>query len=93
MAFFQQLIANLEHSPAGQQAAQTRGGDVQEVLKYASMKVRCQRGTAEEPINQLATELKQWQDRARRAETRLRFIEKSIQQIAAEHVTDFRIRG
>ena len=93
MAFFQQLIANLEHSPAGQQAAQTRGGGVQEVLKYAPKKVRCQHGTAEEPINQLETELKQWQDRARRAKTQLRFIEKSIQQIAAEHVTDFRIRG
>ena len=93
MAFFQQLITNLEHSPAGQQAAQTRGGGVQEVLKYAPRKVRCQHGTAAEPINQLETELKQWRDRACRAETQLRFIEKSIQQIAPERVTAFRLRG
>lgn len=93
MAFFQQLIANLEHSSAGQQDAQPRGGGVQEVLKFAPKKMRCPHRTAEERINQLETEIKQWQDRARRAETRLRFIENSIQQIAAEHVPDVRFRG
>jgi predicted nucleic acid-binding Zn-ribbon protein len=48
--------------------------------------MRLQHRTAEDRINQLETEIKQWQDRALLAETRLRFIEKSIQQIAAEHV-------
>jgi predicted nucleic acid-binding Zn-ribbon protein len=48
--------------------------------------MRPQHRNAEDRINQLETEIKQWQDRALLAETRLRFIEKSIQQIAAEHV-------
>ena len=86
MAFFHQLIANLEHAPAWQQDVQARGGAVSEVLKFAPKRMRPQHRTAEDRINQLETEIKQWQDRALLAETRLRFIEKSIQQIAAEHV-------
>ena len=86
MAFFHELIANLEHAPAWQQDAQARGGAVSEVLKFAPKRMRLQHQTAEDRINQLETEIKQWQDRALLAETRLRFIEKSIQQIAAEHV-------
>jgi predicted nucleic acid-binding Zn-ribbon protein len=86
MAFFHQLIANLEHDPAWQQNAQARGGAVSEVLKFAPKRMRLQHRTVEDRINQLETEIKQWQDRALLAETRLRFIEKSIQQIAAEHV-------
>jgi hypothetical protein len=99
------LIADLEHSPR-QRDAQPPGGDSRrnaeslaitqhtidvpnEVLKFAPKKVRRQQ-TAEDRIAQLETEIKQWQDRAGRAETRLRFIEKLIQQIAAEHVPGFR---
>ena len=86
MAFFHELIANLEHSPAWQQDAQARGGAVSEVLKFAPKRMRLQDQTAEDRMNQLETEIRQWQDRALLAETRLRFIEDSIQQIAAEHV-------
>jgi len=105
MAFFQQLIADLEHSPR-QRDAEPLGGDSRrntesaaitqhtsdvpkEVLKFAPKKMRRQQ-TAEDRIDQLETEIKQWQDRASRAETRLRFIENLIQQIAAEHVPGFR---
>ncbi len=105
MAFFQQLIADLEHSPR-QRDAQPPGVDSRrnaeslaitqhtidvpkEVLKFAPKKMRRQQ-TAEDRIDQLETEIKQWQDRAGRAEARLRFIEKLIQQIAAEHVPGFR---
>jgi predicted nucleic acid-binding Zn-ribbon protein len=86
MAFFHQLIANLEHTPAWQQDVQARGGAVSEVLKFAPKRMRPQHRTTEDRINQLKTEIKQWQDRALLAETRLHFIEKSIQQIAAKHV-------
>ena len=86
MAFFHQLIANLEHAPAWQQDVQARGGAVSEVLKFAPKRMRPQHRTAEDRVTQLETEIKQWQDRALLAETRLRFIEKLIQQIAAEHV-------
>jgi hypothetical protein len=105
MAFFQQLIADLEHTPR-QRDVQPLGGNSRrnaesaaitqraidvpkEVLKFAPKKMRRQQ-TAEDRIDQLETEIKQWQDRAGRAETRLRFIEKSIQQIAAEHIPGFR---
>lgn len=86
MAFFHELIANLEHSPEWQQDAKARGGAVSEVLKFAPKRLRLQHRTAEDRMNQLENEIGQWQDRALLAETRLRFIEKSIQQIAAEHV-------
>ena len=105
MASFQQLIADLEHTPR-QRDVQPLGGNSRrnaesaaitqhtsdvpkEVLKFAPKKMRRQQ-TAEDRIDQLETEIKQWQDRALLAETRLRFIEKSIQQIAAEHVPGFR---
>jgi hypothetical protein len=105
MAFFQQLIADLEHS-SRQRDEQPPGGDSRrnaesaaitqhtidvpkEVLKFAPKKMRRQQ-TAEDQIDQLETEIRQWQDRADRAETRLRFIEKLIQKIAAEHVPGFR---
>src|SRR5450830_179119 len=90
MAFFHELIANLEHSPAWQQDPQARGGAVSEVLKFAPKRLRLQHRTAEDRMNQLENEIGQWQDRALLAETRLRFIEKSIQQIAAEHVRSVR---
>ncbi len=96
MAFFHQLIAELEHM----QDASPRGGDYfglrresrrtidvpEEVLKFAPKKMRLRHQTAEDRIEQLETEIKQWQDRAGRAETRLQVIEKSIQQIASKYV-------
>ncbi len=101
MAFFHQLITELEHM----QDASPRGGDYfglrresrrtievpqidvpEEVLKFAPKKMRLQHQTAEDRIEQLETEIKQWQDRAGRAETRLQVIEKSIQQIASKYV-------
>lgn len=102
MAFFHQLIAELEHM----QDAHPRGGDYfglrgesrrpidvpeidvpEEVLKFAPKKMRLQHQIAEEDrIEKLESEIKQWQDRAGRAETRLQVIEKSIQQIASKYV-------
>ena len=58
MAFFHQLIANLEHAPAWQQDVQARGGAVSEVLKFAPKRMRPQHRTAEDRINQLETEIK-----------------------------------
>src|SRR5512139_903271 len=93
MVFFQQLIADLEHSPPEQQHALSRGGAAHEVLKYAPRKVRNQHRILQERINELEAEMAQWRDRACCAETRLRFFEKSIQQIVAEHLPGFRFRG
>ena len=59
-----------------------------EVLKFAPKKMRREQ-TTEARIDQLETEINQWKDRADRAETRLRNIEKSIQQIAAKHIPGF----
>ena len=56
-----------------------------EVLRFAPKKIR-RSLTAEDRIDQLETEVKQWQDRADEAEARLRRIEKTIQKIAAELV-------
>ena len=99
MEFFQRLIADLERKrnaqPQDSDFAFRResGATTQqminvpkEVLKFAPKEMRRQYQTAEDPIGQLETEIQQWQDRAGRAETRLQFIEKSIQQIAAELV-------
>lgn len=56
------------------------------VLKFATKRMRLRHRAAEDWINQLEAEIKQWHGRALLAETRLRFLERSIQQIAAEHV-------
>lgn len=105
MAFYWQPIVGLEHAPR-QRDAQPQAGDSEqnvesetfaqhmigvpkEVLKFAPKKIRLAQ-TAEERINQLETEIKQWQERAGEAETRLLYIEKTIQQIAADHVHGFK---
>ncbi|HSP49737.1 MAG TPA: hypothetical protein VLN61_06045 [Pseudolabrys sp.] len=97
MAFFQGLIADLERKrdapPLGSDyfAFRRKSGATsqqtinapKEVLQFAPKEIRRHHQTAEDRINQLETEIEQWQDRAGRAETRLQFIEKSIQKIAA----------
>lgn len=70
-------------------AAQNTSDVPNEVLKFAPKKMRRQQ-SAEDRINQLETEIRQWEERAGEAETRLRYIEKSIQQIASEHVQGFK---
>jgi hypothetical protein len=57
-----------------------------EVLQFAPKRVRYQHQCAEDWTGRFLTDLQQWQERAGRAEMRLRFLEKSIQQIAAELV-------
>jgi len=100
MEFFQRLIADLERKRDAQPQGgdyfafrRESGATTQqminvpkEVLKFAPKEMRRQYQNAEDPIGRLETEIQQWQDRAGRAETRLQFIEKSIQQIAAELV-------
>ena len=100
MAFFQRLIADLERKrhaqPLGGDYSGFRrksGANTQrtsnvpkEVLQFAPKEMRCQHESAENRIDQLETEIKQWQDRASRAETRLQFIETSIQEIAEKFV-------
>ena len=56
-----------------------------DVLRFAPKKLRLRHRT-EDRIEQLEIEVKQWQERADRAETRLRFVENSIQRIAAQCV-------
>jgi uncharacterized protein YdeI (YjbR/CyaY-like superfamily) len=104
MTFIQRLITNLNHSPQ-QLDAKLQSIDSQqnaelaaiaqrtvvvpkEVLKFAPKKMRRPQAT-EDLIDQLQTEIIQWKDRAVRAETRLRYIEKFIQQITAEHIPGF----
>jgi predicted nucleic acid-binding Zn-ribbon protein len=70
-------------------AAQNTSDVPNEVLKFAPKKMRRQQ-SAEDRINQLEIEIRQWEERAGEAETRLRYIEKSIQQIASEHVQGFK---
>jgi len=96
MAFFQRLIADLErkrdtqplsidHFVFRRESGITTQETInvpKEVLQFAPKEIRCQHQTAEDRIGRLETEIEQWQDRAGRAETRLRFLEKSIQQIA-----------
>jgi hypothetical protein len=100
MKFFQRLIADLECTrdaqPRGGEyfefrrksgaTAQQVNNVPKEVLQFAPKEVRRQHQTGDDRIGRLQTEIQQWQDRAGRAETRLRFIENSIQQIAAELV-------
>lgn len=83
MAFFHELIANLEQPCTRQQDAQARGGAVSDVLRFAPKRMRLRNQSR---IDQFEAEIKLWQDRALLAERRLRFLEKSIQQIAVEYV-------
>lgn len=98
MAFFHQLIIDLEHDRDAHRlfgdnsrlrrelASITQHVDVpEEVLKFAPKNMRLQHQSAEGRIEQLETEVKQWQDRADQAEARLQSIERSIQQIAAKY--------
>jgi hypothetical protein len=69
---------------APQVDAQPLGGDAQHaidaveaVLRFAPKKLRGQ--TTEDLIDQLKAEIKQWQDRAVRAETRLQSVQKLVQ--------------
>ncbi len=98
MAFFHQLIIDLEHEREARPlfgdnsrlrrelTSITQHVDVpEEVIKFAPKKMRLQHQSAEGRIEQLETDVKQWQDRADQAEARLRSIESSIQQIAARY--------
>lgn len=58
----------------------------EEVLRFAPRKIRIQHQAAEHRIEQLENEVKEWQDRAGRAEARLRSIEELVQRIAAKYV-------
>jgi len=81
--------ANVETAASTQDTIQDTNQDTidvpREVLRFAPKKIR-RSLTAEDRIDQLESEVKQWQDRADEAEARLRRIEKTIQKIAAELV-------
>lgn len=89
MAFIHQLIADIEEGrdaspqlPIGRHMVDLP----EEVVRFAPKNIRLQHQTADDRIEQLETEIKHWQDRAARAETRLHSIEQSVQQIAAKYI-------
>lgn len=100
MAYIHQLIADIEHeqdaprlgcdrSTLDKESAKIHrhvSSVPEDVLKFAPKKMRLQHAPTEGRVEQLETEIKQWQDRANQAEMRLRSIEKSIQEIAAKYI-------
>ena len=100
MAYIHQLIADIEHakdapelgcdrSTLGKESTKIHrhvSSVPEEVLKFAPKKMRLQHAPTEGRVEQLETEIKEWQVRANQAEMRLRSIEKSIQEIAAKYI-------
>ncbi len=89
MATIHQLITELEQG--GDERSRSfdpsaANGVPDEVIKFAPKKIRFHHQSAQDRIDELEGELRQWQERADRAELRLRSIEKSIQQIAARYL-------
>ena len=85
----QRAGSDTQQSAKSAAAAQNTSDVPSEVLKFAPKKMRRQQ-SAEDRINQLETEIRQWEERAGEAEARLRYIEELIQQIASEHLQGFK---
>lgn len=77
MGFFQELTAEIDRMPARRIDAAAPGA-ISEVLKYAPLKLRPRRNIED----RLSAE-KYWRERASRAEGRVKFLENTIQSIAA----------
>jgi hypothetical protein len=77
MGFFQELTAEIDRTPAKRIEAAAPGA-ISEVLKYAPLRLRPRRN-GEDRLNAE----KYWRERAFQAEVRVKFLENSIQRIAA----------
>ncbi|MEJ2373978.1 MAG: hypothetical protein P8Y53_03615 [Pseudolabrys sp.] len=89
MASIHQLITDVERRGDAHPEHPRFAGKIdvpEEVLRFAPRKIRAQHETSEDRIEQLENEVKEWQDRAGRAEARLRSIEESVQRIAAKYL-------
>jgi hypothetical protein len=84
MGFFRELTAELDRSPATLRRP-VNSGAISEVLKYAPAKLRPRRNP-EDRLDRLEAENKYWRERASQAEGRVRFLETSVQRIAAQFV-------
>lgn len=77
MGFFQELTAEIDRTPA-KRIDSAAPGAISEVLKYAPLRLRPRRNGDD----RLSAE-KYWRERAFQAEVRVKFLENSIQRIAA----------
>lgn len=82
MGFFHKIISDIEQ---GQGLVPEQRSDLDEVLRFAPKQKRRDRQSQYERTTKLESELRNWQNRAIRAEARLKFVETSVQQIAKRY--------
>jgi hypothetical protein len=80
MGFFKELTIELDRVPAPDLVPDR--GDMSEVLKYAPLKLR-RRRSPEDRLARLEADNIYWRERTFRAENRVRYLESSIERIAA----------